>query len=101
MTIVLASARTDIASYVDTLIGIYILLIFAYIVTSLIFAFGLRIPYSRWSDAILTFLRDVCEPYLRIFRRFIPPFGPMDFSPMIGILVLYVVRSVLVNAIHG
>jgi YggT family protein len=102
MTIVLASARTDIANYLSTLIYIYTLLIFAYIISSLIFAFGIRVPYSRWSDAILTFLRDVSEPYLRIFRRFIPPFGPMDFSPIIAIIVLQIVgKNLIVNAIHG
>ena len=46
----------------------------------------MRLPYARWSDAILTFLRDVCEPYLRLFRRLIPPIGMFDFSPMIAII---------------
>jgi YggT family protein len=101
MTIVLATLRTDIGDYLSVLISVYTLLIFAYIVSSLILAFGIRIPYSRWSDAVLTFLRDVSEPYLRIFRRFIPPFGPMDFSPIIAIIVLQVVGGLIVNAIHG
>ena len=65
------------------------------------FSFGLRLPYSRWSDAVLTFLRDVCEPYLRLFRRFIPPIGMFDFSPMIAIIVLYIVRTIVVNADLG
>ena len=73
MTAVFAAlTRNDIADYVSALITVYTLLIFAYILTSLIFSFGVRVPYARWSDAILSFLRDVCEPYLRIFRRFIP-----------------------------
>ena len=61
---------------------VYTLLIIAYILSSLFFAFGGRLPYSRWSSAVLGFLRDVCEPYLSIFRRFIPPIGPLDLSPM-------------------
>ena len=61
----------------------------------------MRLPYSRWSDAVLNFLRDVCEPYLRIFRRFIPPIGMFDLSPMIAIIVLYIVRTIVVNAIAG
>ena len=63
---------------------VYTLLIIAYILSSLYFAFGGRLPYSRWSSAMLGFLRDVCEPYLAIFRRFIPPIGPLDLSPIIG-----------------
>ena len=61
----------------------------------------MRLPYSRWSDALLDFLRDVCEPYLRIFRRFIPPIGMFDLTPMIAIIVLYFVDTIVVNAIRG
>jgi YggT family protein len=102
MTLLLASARTDIAGYLSTLIYIYTLLIVLYIVTQLLFAFGIRPPYSRASDAVLTFLRDVCEPYLRIFRRIIPMVGAFDFSPIVAIIVLSLVNSLIVNSlIHG
>ena len=40
---------------------------------------------------MLEFLRQVCEPYLSIFRRFIPPIGPLDISPIVAILVLSIV----------
>ena len=52
------------------------------------FAFGGRLPYSRGGERGHEFLRDVCEPFLRIFRRFIPPLGPLDLSPMVAIIVL-------------
>jgi uncharacterized protein YggT (Ycf19 family) len=97
----LALTRVDIANYVDALFTVYILLIFVYILLNLVFSFGLRLPYSRFTDAILGFLRDVCEPYLRIFRRVIPPLGMFDFSPMIAIIVLYFVRTIAVNALAG
>jgi uncharacterized protein YggT (Ycf19 family) len=61
----------------------------------------MRLPYARWSDAVLSFLRDVCEPYLRLFRRFIPPLGMLDLSPIVAIFVLYIVRTVVVNLISG
>jgi uncharacterized protein YggT (Ycf19 family) len=99
--IVLASARTDIANYVSALFYVYILIIFVYILMNLIFSLGARTPYSRWLDFILTFLRDVSEPYLRVFRRFIPSVGMFDFSPIIAIILLYVLRTVIVNLIHG
>ena len=98
---ILAVTRHDVASYLSTLIWVYSLLIVAYIITTLIFSFGGRIPYNRWSNAILSFLRDVSEPYLRIFRRFIPPLGPVDVSPIVAILVLRIVGSIVVNAIDG
>jgi uncharacterized protein YggT (Ycf19 family) len=93
--------REDIARYVSALITVYTLIIFVYIITSLIFSFGGRVPYNRWSDAILGFLRDVCEPYLRIFRRFIPMIGPLDISPIVAIIVLQLVGGIVVNLIRG
>jgi uncharacterized protein YggT (Ycf19 family) len=95
----LAITRVDIANYVSALFTVYIVLIFVYILANLLFSFGLRPPYSRASDAILGFLRDVSEPYLRVFRRFIPPIGMLDLSPMIAIIVLYVVRTIVTGAI--
>lgn len=99
--LVAALTRVDIANYVSALFTVYIVLIFLYILLNLLFSFGMRLPYARWSDAILSFLRDVCEPYLRLFRRFIPPLGMFDFSPIIAIFLLYIVRTVVVNAIAG
>ncbi len=96
-----ATTRSDIASYVSALFEVYIVLIFVYILLNLLFSFGMRLPFARWSDAILSFLRDVSEPYLRLFRRFIPPLGAIDLSPMVAIIVLYFVRSLLVSVIQG
>ena len=101
MTFVLASARGDIANYVNALFIVYILLIFIYILVNWMFALGVRPPYSRWTDAVLNFLRDVCEPYLRVFRRFIPAVGMFDFSPIIAIILLGIVQRIVVNAIAG
>ena len=99
--IIAATAREQIANFLSALLTVYIILIFAYILSSLIFAFGGRIPYSRWSSAVLGFLRDVCEPYLGLFRRFIPPIGPIDVSPIVAILVLQFVGGFIVALIHG
>lgn len=97
--VLLASTRGDIADYLSTLIYVYTLLILAYIVVQLLFAFGVRPPYSRATDAVLGFLRDVCEPYLRIFRRILPTAGMLDFSPIVAILVLTLVNVVIVNGL--
>jgi uncharacterized protein YggT (Ycf19 family) len=97
----LALTRNDIADYVAALFRVYGLIIIAYIVSSLFFAFGGRIPYSRWSRAILDFLRDVSEPLLRPFRAILPNLGPLDLSPMIALIALGVVGSIVVNLIRG
>jgi YggT family protein len=99
--LVLAAVRDDIASFVDTLFFVYTLLIIAYILSSLYFAFGGRMPYSRWSSAILGFLRDVCEPYLGVFRRFIPSIGPLDLSPIVAIFVLNIASRIIHSLIAG
>jgi uncharacterized protein YggT (Ycf19 family) len=101
MIAVLATFRQDLANYVQAVFYVYTLLIIAYILSSLFFAFGGRLPYARWSSALLGFLRDVCEPYLSIFRRFIPAIGPLDLSPVVGILLLNIVGSVVANLIAG
>lgn len=97
----LLTARGQAASYISALLYIYSLVIIAYIVSSLLQSLGVRIPYSRASDAVLGFLRDVSEPYLRLFRRFLPSFGGFDLSPMIALFVLYIVRGLLVSAVSG
>jgi YggT family protein len=76
--------------FVVVFVGVYVLVIFAYILTSWI-----RLPYSL--NAVQRFLYDVCEPYLRLFRRFIPPLGPLDLSPLVGVLVLFGVEQLVVS----
>jgi YggT family protein len=99
--ILLALTRGDVANYVDALFSVYIILILIYILLNMVFSLGLRTPYSRWSDAVMTFLRDVCEPYLRLFRRLIPVVGGLDLTPLIALILLYFVRTIVVNAIAG
>jgi YggT family protein len=101
MTTILAFGRSDIADYVSALIRVYWIILIAYILTSIYFNFGGRVPYSRWFSAIISFLRDVSEPYLSIFRRFIPPIGPIDISPIVAIFVLFFVGNLIVNLIRG
>jgi YggT family protein len=50
---------------------------------------------------VLGFLRDVCEPYPSIFRRFIPALGPIDLSPIVAIFVLQIVGGIVARLIQG
>ncbi len=99
--LIAALTRNDIANYVQAVFLVYILLIFVYILLNMMFSLGLRPPYSRVVDAIMNFLRDVCEPYLKLFRRFIPPIGMFDLTPMVAIIVLYIVQYIVVMLIQG
>lgn len=99
--VVLGTVRVDIARYVDALFTVYLILIFAYVVVSIMYSVGIRPPYSRWWNGITEFLRSVVEPYLRIFRRVLPMFGPLDLSPMIATIVLIVVWRIVVSLIQG
>ena len=98
---VVATARDSIASFVSALVIVYTIMIIAYILSSMFFAFGGRLPYARWSSEVLGFLRDVCEPYLGFFRRFIPPLGPIDLSPVVAITLLQIVGRIVVRLIQG
>lgn len=97
----LASVRSDIAGYVSALILVYIIIIFVYVLVNILLSLGMRMPYSRASDAVLTFLRDVSEPYLRLFRRVVPTVGMIDFSPTLGIIVLIILQRVIPSLIAG
>jgi YggT family protein len=57
-----ATTRGNIANYVQALFEVYIVLIFLYILLNLLLSFGMRLPYSRWSDMLINFLRDCSEP---------------------------------------
>jgi YggT family protein len=99
--LVAAVTRVDIANYVSAVFEVYLIILLVYVLTNLMFALGVRPPYSRVTDALLGFLRDVAEPYLRLFRKLLPPIGMIDFTPMIAIIVLGVVWRIVVSAIHG
>lgn len=102
MSAVLAAAiNVEIGNFLAALIQVYTLLIIAYILSQLFFGFGGRVPYNRAFSAVLGFLTQVVAPYLAIFRRFIPPLGPIDISPIVGILLLQFVGGLLVRIIRG
>jgi YggT family protein len=85
----LADTVDRVASFIDVFIAVYTLLILLYIISSWI-----RVPYSPWLNRIQRFLYDVCDPYLRLFRRILPPLGPLDLSPIIGVAVLYAIDQI-------
>ena len=88
----LADAIDQVQTFVHVFVTVYTLVIFAYILTS-----WLRLPYSPALNRIQRFLYDVCDPYLRTWRRVLPSFGPLDLSPVVGVAALYVLLAVAIN----
>ncbi|HVC06775.1 MAG TPA: YggT family protein [Solirubrobacterales bacterium] len=97
----LALSRGDVANYVDALFTVYIVLIFINILISWL----PRVPYNRALRAVLDFVSETTNPYINIFRRFLPPIGgggfALDLSPMLGVIVLILAQQVVVGLISG
>ena len=95
----LAVTRDDIASYGDALFLIYTILIFIRVLMS----WFTRIPYNRVLNAVLEFVRETTDPYLNLFRRFVPMVrigpGALDLSPIVAIIVLAIVSRIIVGLI--
>ncbi len=84
----LADTASSLQQFVSVFFNVYILLILAYVLTSWI-----RMPYAL--HRLQRFLDDVCEPYIRLFRRVLPSLGPLDLSPIVAVITLVVVQRVL------
>src|SRR6266487_3620043 len=95
----LAVTRNDVADYVSALFLVYIILIFLNVLSSWI----PRMPYYPALRATLAFIHETTDPYLNLFRRFLPPLGgggfALDLSPILGVIVLFVLRAVIVGLI--
>ena len=90
----------DIADYVAALFWVYVILIFVRILLSWI----PRIPYNPVLQGVVRFVHDVTDPYLRLFRRILPPVGgggmALDLSPIVAVFVLFIVEAIVVGLIR-
>ena len=100
MSIYLAITRNDVADYLNTLLLVYLILIFVQILTSWI----PRMPYNRFLAAFLKFVSDVTTPYLNIFRRILPMVrmggAGLDLSPIVATFVLIIVGQIVVGLVE-
>jgi YggT family protein len=88
----LGDAIAKANSFIWAFAAVYTLIIFLYILSSWV-----RLPYSPWLSRIQRFLYDVCEPYLRLFRRILPSMGALDLSPLVATIVLWVLAGALMR----
>ena len=89
--LLLGDAISSAETFINVFIGLYWLVIFVYILAS-----WLRLPYSPTLNRIQRFLYDVCEPYIRLFRRLLPGTGALDLSPMLALIALGVIDRFLI-----
>ena len=82
----------SITAVVSMVIQFYSFTILIYVIMS----WFVRSGQNELVMQVYEFLGTVCEPYIGLFRRFIPATGGLDFSPLVALLVLsYVIRPLL------
>lgn len=98
--IALALSRGNLADYADALLLVYMVLIIANVVLSWVQQFR-PLPYNAPLRAVTGFIEQSTNPFLNLFRSFIPRIGPLDVSPIVAILVLSIVGGLVVELIRG
>ena len=105
--ILLAAAidRGDVARFVDSLFLVFIVLVIASVAISWYVSFRGSLPYNTALRAVTGFVAETTTPYLNVFRRFLPPVGAggmaLDLSPMVGLILLFLARAIVVGLIEG
>ena len=90
------STIDTIDTFVRSFVQIYVLLILVWVVLGYF-----RLPYNVWLSRIRRFLDDTVRPYLNLWRRILPMFGPLDLSPMVGVIALLAGEQILISVIDG
>jgi YggT family protein len=88
-----------ILEVVDLILRIYMWIVIAGAVMSWLIAFRVINTYSRPVSLIGDFLYRATEPLLRPIRRILPNFGGMDLSPVVLLIVIWLIRMELGNLI--
>lgn len=76
----------------STFVSIYLVLLFIRILLS-------WFPNIDFYNPPFSVLSQLTDPYLNIFRRFIPPLGGLDFSAILAILVLQIIQSAVLPSV--
>jgi YggT family protein len=80
---------------IDGLLGFYQLLIIIAVVINLLAAFNILNTYNRGVFVLINTINRFTDPVLYQIRRFIPTFGGIDFSPVIAIFLVQVLRNIV------
>jgi YggT family protein len=85
--------RDDAVTYVNALFVVYTLVILVRILLSWVPA----VPVRRFWRALYDFVIQSTDWFLGFFRRIIPPVGIVDISPIVALLVLYILQRLVVE----
>ena len=77
--------RALLATFVGSLTIVYTIMIVIYVLQSFV-----PLGYSSVVMMLRRFLDETVAPFLQLFRRFIPPIGPLDLSAMAALFVLWI-----------
>jgi uncharacterized protein YggT (Ycf19 family) len=80
----------EVRLFIFVFVTVYTLAILGYVITTWV-----QLPYSLRS--VQKFLYDVCDPYLRLWRRILPSFGPLDLSPMVAVAALWLLEGLVAS----
>jgi YggT family protein len=90
------STVDTLQTFVRSFVQIYVLLILVWVVLGYF-----RLPYNVWLSRFRGFLDETIQPYMRVWRRILPMFGPLDLSPMVGIIALLAAEQIVINVLDG
>lgn len=105
ISVAAAIGRDDVANFIDNLFLVYIILVIASVAISWVISFRGSLPYNAPLRAVTGFVEATTAPYLNAFRRILPPIGAggmaLDLSPMVGLILLFVMQAIVVGLIRG
>jgi YggT family protein len=84
-----------IVNVIDVLLGLYWWVVIISVVMSWLVQFNVINTQNRFVYMLGSAVNQMTEPVLRHIRRYVPSFGGIDFSPILLILAIYLVRDYL------
>ena len=79
------------------IINLYQFVLLIYIVTTWLVSFNIINTSNRLVYSVMEVLYRLCEPSLRLVRQYLPSFGTIDISPVIIYLLLWFIKSLLIE----
>ena len=92
---------TAILEIINILLWIFWCVVLAYVILGNLIAFNIVNTYNATVKAVWNALETICTPLLRPIRRVLPDFGALDLSPMVLLLIIYIVMYVIIPRLYG
>jgi YggT family protein len=86
---------------IDLLLGVMTWIIIGQAILSWLVAFNVINTHNDFVRQLLYALARITEPLYRPIRRILPDFGALDLSPLVVLLLLYILRNIILPALLG